>query len=513
MNDNLPDNEKKRTGRTATGGVFESRGKLYARVTIAPGQRDAVQLVGFTDRAKAEARAKLMNELVEILRENGKTQYIDEVLTHGATLPEERMPELRARVEAAGTKRRAKPSALPSVTTIRKLGEQWWTGELARLHPDHVRTKRSSDDDESRLGVLFATPTLDRRKFGDLAVATITLDDCDRAMAALPSTLRPATRRQYAQALAMLLHLSVYPLRLREASPVPRGWLPRVKNDKAKVWLYPSEDAALMAHTSTPLHLRLAFGVLAREGMRADELCQLNIGDVDLKRGVLRLDENKTDEPRAWALGADVVIALRGYVALHRTGTPTAAPLIVDARGERVKRDDLTRAIRPALQSALRAHDVEARTELFEGSASRLRLRVHDLRGTFVTLALAAGRTEAWVTDRTGHKSSAMLYRYKRASRTASELALGWLSPLYEAVPELAEVTVARAFIDAAAVITAAETAAGPERKPAAESVDPKSGGFSVGSEGGTRTLTGVTPADFESAASAIPPLRQSSPS
>jgi|GEM_PF-2665124 hypothetical protein len=63
--------------------------------------------------------------------------------------------------------------------------------------------------------------------------------------------------------------------------------------------------------------------------------------------------------------------------------------------------------------------------------------RARHLRGTFVTLALAAGRTEAWVTDRTGHRSSAMIYLYKRAARTASELGLGWLAPLDESIPEL----------------------------------------------------------------------------
>src|SRR5690606_22958121 len=62
----------------------------------------------------------------------------------------------------------------------------------------------------------------------------------------------------------------------------------------------------------------------------------------------------------------------------------------------------------------------------------------HDLRGTFVTLALAVGRTEAWVTDRTGHSSSAMIYRYKRAARLAAELDTGWFAPLDEAIPELA---------------------------------------------------------------------------
>jgi hypothetical protein len=41
------------------------------------------------------------------------------------------------------------------------------------------------------------------------------------------------------------------------------------------------------------------------------------------------------------------------------------------------------------------------------------------ISATFVTLALAIGRTESWVCDRTGHKSSAMVARYNRPSRVA----------------------------------------------------------------------------------------------
>jgi hypothetical protein len=56
-----------------------------------------------------------------------------------------------------------------------------------------------------------------------------------------------------------------------------------------------------------------------------------------------------------------------------------------------------------------------------------------------VTLSLAQGKSEAWVTDRTGHKSSAMLYLYKRAARTHAEAEFGVLVPLHEAIPELAQ--------------------------------------------------------------------------
>ncbi|HTB77902.1 MAG TPA: hypothetical protein VK762_31870 [Polyangiaceae bacterium] len=63
-------------------------------------------------------------------------------------------------------------------------------------------------------------------------------------------------------------------------------------------------------------------------------------------------------------------------------------------------------------------------------------MRLHDLRATFVTVSLANGETEQWVTDRTGHKSSQILALYTRQARTWSELALGLLSPLDALLPE-----------------------------------------------------------------------------
>ena len=88
----------------------------------------------------------------------------------------------------------------------------------------------------------------------------------------------------------------------------------------------------------------------------------------------------------------------------------------------------------------LRAGLLEAgatRAELHHDGVNRRKLRVHDLRATFVTLSLANGRTETWVADRTGHRSSQMINRYRRAARSASELGLGPLVPLDAAIPEL----------------------------------------------------------------------------
>jgi hypothetical protein len=78
------------------------------------------------------------------------------------------------------------------------------------------------------------------------------------------------------------------------------------------------------------------------------------------------------------------------------------------------------------------------RAKLFETTGHRQKLRAHDLRATFVTLALGNGHTDDWVKKRTGHQSDVMLNRYKREAETVHELNLGWLRPLHEAIPELA---------------------------------------------------------------------------
>jgi integrase len=77
------------------------------------------------------------------------------------------------------------------------------------------------------------------------------------------------------------------------------------------------------------------------------------------------------------------------------------------------------------------------RSALYDRNENRTRLRAHDLRATFVTLALAAGRSEDWVVTRTGHGSSQMIALYRRQAKTAAELKLGWLKPLHEVIPEL----------------------------------------------------------------------------
>ncbi len=115
--------------------------------------------------------------------------------------------------------------------------------------------------------------------------------------------------------------------------------------------------------------------------------------------------------------------------------------MFLDAEGQPFEVDKLARLLRRQLWAA-----GVRRSELHTKGENRGRLRAHDLRGTFVTLALAAGRSEAWVQDRTGHTTSAMLNRYRRAARSASELGLGALKPLIEGLPEFKSKLIAHAL-------------------------------------------------------------------
>jgi len=337
--------------------------------------------------------------------------------------------------------------------TFGDFATRWTSGELHKLYPDHVRLKRSSDDDAIRVAVLS-------RAIGKVPLAAFTLEHAERAMRALdelrqarsletttakgrdPLTLKPlsrASRRQYAQVIHKVLSLAVYPARVIAAHPLPRGFLPKPGGAKPLNYLYPDEDVKLLACTPTPLVLRLFYGFLDREGMREGEALAVRWADLDLDRGAVTLDKNKTDDPRAWALNPGVARALKAWRERWRPNAKPSDPVFTLA--DREKEDEAAKTLRPfGLAGQFREHLRAAgvtRPELFDDKGGRKPIRVHDLRATFVTLSLANGTTEAWVASRTGHRSSAMINRYRRAAQKVEELALGELKPLDEALPEL----------------------------------------------------------------------------
>jgi integrase len=323
---------------------------------------------------------------------------------------------LKALIAAGPKVKKGEAKKAPgAIITMSDLADAWISGRLARQYPDHVRLKKTADADGYCWQILA-------KQIGQIPVKRFVLEDAEAAMRILPPSLSGTTRRHYMQVISRLLQLAVYPLRLIPATPLPRGFLPKLSAKKAKAWLYPAEDAALMASTKTPIVERLYYGTLAREGFRASELLDVQRRDIDFTRGVFTLDRNKTNDPRAWAGNPSVIAALGRCFGV--TGDPDDYFFQNHIRINRA-----AAVFRQRLKQA-----GVTRPELFEKTKSRLKIRLHDLRATFITSSLANGKSETWVADRTGHRSSNQINDYRRAARAAEELGLGELAPLDTAI-------------------------------------------------------------------------------
>jgi integrase len=304
-------------------------------------------------------------------------------------------------------------------TTFQEFAEDWTSGKLHDRYPDHVKRKGTAEDDAGRLrkhvyGIV-----------GHVALQDFRLEHAQAVMAALSKKLSATSRRHVAQLIRRVLELAVFPACVIKTQPLPRGFLPAVSDAKAKAYLYPEEDARLLACTDVPLASRMFYGFDSREGMRLSEAEGLTWGDLDLERGGVTLDVNKTDQPRAWALNPGVATAFSRWWTL--LGRPGPGVRVFD-----VETMNAARGLRGHLKTA-----GVTRAVLFERSETRQPIRVHDLRATFVTVSLANGKTETWVMDRTGHTSSVMINRYRRAARSLAELGVGDFVSMVDAVPEL----------------------------------------------------------------------------
>ena len=187
---------------------------------------------------------------------------------------------------------------------------------------------------------------------------------------------------------------------------------------------------------SVSLQDRVLHGFLAREGCWTGEAVALSWRDIDLHHGVLTLDKNQAGDARAWALDPGVVRALRALRERHCQAADDTDRVFLDEHGRPYDSDTLAKRLRRHLKAAR-----VGRLQLYSTTAQRGRVRAHDLRGTFVTLSHAQGRSETWVADRTGHTSSQMINRYRRAARSAQELKLGLVTALDRAIAELRPVS------------------------------------------------------------------------
>lgn len=357
------------------------------------------------DKRQAEQRQKALQRVRDSLVKLGRGDEAKALMLHAAKYSASD-DAFDACVEAAGE---LPASEATEYQTVQQFGEAWTSGELHKLHSSFVHAKKTSDRDAGRLAYLY-------KVVGAVPLKAFTKKDFIRAMDGIPKTAaRPAAKRQYGQVLNRLLNLAVR-LDVIALNPVPRGMLPTVKKDKAFTWLYPAEDAKLMACVDVPLEWRALWGFLDREGCRFHEAAGTPWRDLDLDEGTITIPPERTKNGRglSWDLAPSTVAVLRVLRERTKVGPFEGVDPDEDKACE-------------LLQAHLRIAGL-TRPALLESTPSRQRLRAHDLRATFITLALLAGRSEGWIMQRTGHQSSGQIHGYDHNARNAARH--GQLAPL-----------------------------------------------------------------------------------
>lgn len=444
--------------RTAHGGAFESRGKFYMRVTVAPRERPAKLLPWAVSLEQAQARSVATQALVNRLRDAGQPDFIENLVKSATLADDEKMVGLTKAIDGLlGGVAEPIPAPLPkgAVVTFESFAMRWVRGELAAQYPDYVERKRSAYTDLCYLRK-YAFPVIGPKPIVDIELADLERVMGEVAERAKPRKLARGTRRHVAQAVRRVMQLAEYPAKLVARNPIPSNALPRVKSEMALVFVYPEEDALLM-RSEADLGLRLLYGFLHRIGWRREEALGGKVDEVDdavevdddaleevppltwrrldLRRRVILPARNKTNDVELTPLDEDLTRALTAWKAMHpKAGADD--PVFVTAAGLPITPDDASEGYRSSLQAALRKADQD-RPELWEAGYRRRPLRLHDARASMVTVALRAGKGEDWVRRRTKHKSSA-LERYRRATSTLAELDLGFWTPLDEVIPEIA---------------------------------------------------------------------------
>jgi hypothetical protein len=424
--------------RDSEGSGSELRpGEFYIRVTDRPQHRTAKRAPWAKSLDEADQRAKQVQTWVNRLRAAGKEEFIDKLIEVGAKADDPvKLAELGRMVGvlAGGDFDRLQTPAEAKEAkrdTFRGLGERWTSGELHRLHPDHIEEKASVDDDVERLEK-HVYPHV-----ADVPMRQFTRKHADLVMAKLPAHLKAATRRHVAQLVNRIVRLAMF-LGIIDTSPLPPGWLPKVPAAESigKEALLPSEEAMLLrgrdasGEVVVPLEFRVLYAFLHREGMRKGEAKALDWTERNATNGLVSLDENKTDRPRSWVLQPDTQRLLDAWHELQ--GKPKAGRIFAGIP------DKAWRTLAGFYREHSKAVGID-RDRLFQRKANKLRLRAHDMRAFFVTAGMFAGHDALWITDRTGHRSLAMLRRYERDVRMWRELGESPAAAA-AAIPEIAAV-------------------------------------------------------------------------
>ena len=324
--------------------------------------------------------------------------------------------------------------------TVRTLGEAWTGGEMFKRfgRVNKLRLKAGAQIDAWTLAANayeVRTRGPDAPAFGDLPLASVTSDDVAFVMGVQPAEHRAETRIKQYNRLHRLFELAEFPCRLRPegSNPVKKYLRPEGDAEKLFCFLYPTELIAILATKKIPIARRVLYALATYTGQRKGSLFTMHWKHVDFEHGTLASFKTKTGRAQYFVANPGLMALLKAWHVYQ--GKPAAEqPIVMEAEiGCEAKR----------IATALRDEDLKAagvtRAILFEADAENVQaLRFHDLRATFCTWARREGRSDAWISERTGQEVTGdMISRYDRGAQTLTDLNYAPFPDLTLAIPEL----------------------------------------------------------------------------
>jgi site-specific recombinase XerD len=200
---------------------------------------------------------------------------------------------------------------------------------------------------------------------------------------------------------------------------IPESPFAKVKMPKAakldKPALAPGDVQRLVRACDKPRDLALLL-VMLDTGARVSELCNLNVGDVDLDTLAVTIRQGKGRKDRAAYIGARTARAVSRYLG-ERSDTAAGAPLLLSEAPHNVDGRLSRSGVRRILEQLGKAAGVHG-------------VHPHKLRRTFAVTCLRAGMDVYTLARLMGHSDIGTLRAYVASIGDALQQAHGNVSPV-----------------------------------------------------------------------------------
>ena len=156
------------------------------------------------------------------------------------------------------------PLTTSSIPTFENFAKDWTSGKLHERfqsrEPEERRQRRGRPSTSEKVRART------RRRDAARRLASRTLRARHVTSAAREEPDDAASHR--ASVPESVMTYATYPAKHIATNPIPARWLPKKAKPKAKAYLWPREDAALLSCVAIPIERRVLYGVLARRNAR-----------------------------------------------------------------------------------------------------------------------------------------------------------------------------------------------------------------------------------------------------